>query len=144
MRRPVLAVLGAVVLASCGGDPVATSQMQITTIDIFDFYYSPASTTVRMGTTVEWVNHGPSAHTATSNDGVWDSGSIAPPSSGGGGYQPPPTGTPPPTNPYGMALSAVGTTFSTTFNTPGVYGFHCSLHPPSTKPNFVGTITVTE
>ena len=105
MRRQVLAVLCAVALGSCGGDPVATSQMQITTIDIFDFYYSPTSTTVRMGTTVEWVNHGPSAHTATSDDGVWDSGSIAPPSSGGGS-QPPPTGNPPPPNPYGMVSPA--------------------------------------
>ena len=144
MRRQGFAVLCAVVLASCGGDPVATSQMQITTIDIFDFYYSPTSRTVRAGTTIEWVNRGPSAHTATSDDGVWDSGSIAPPSSGGGGTPPPPGNPPPPTNPYGMVLSAVGTTFSTALNTPGVYGFHCSLHPPATNPSFVGTITVTE
>ena len=63
MRRR-LTVLCVVALASCGGDPVATSQMQITTIAIFDFYYSPASATVRAGTTIEWINHGPSAHTA--------------------------------------------------------------------------------
>ena len=142
MRRNALVVLLVAGLVSCGGDPVATNQMQIATIGIFDFYYSPAATTVRVGTTVEWVNHGPSAHTATSDDGVWDSGSISPPSSGGNGT-PPPT-TPPPTNPYAMSLSVAGTSFSTTFNTPGVFGFHCSLHPPSTNPAFVGTITVTE
>jgi plastocyanin len=116
--------------------------MQITTISVFDFYYSPAAATVRVGTTVEWVNHGPSAHTATSDDGVWDSGTISAPSSGGGGT-PPPT-TPPPPNPYARSLETTGTSFSTVFNTPGVYGFHCSLHPPATKPGFTGTITVTE
>ena len=141
MRRDALAVLCAIVLASCGGDPVATSQMQITTINIFDFYYSPTAATVRVGTTVEWVNHGPSAHTATSDDAVWDSGTISAPAGGGG--TPPPT-TPPPTNPYARSLNAAGTSFAIVFNTPGIFGFHCSLHPPATKPGFVGTITVTE
>jgi plastocyanin len=146
MRQRALVFVCVVVLAGCsGGEPVAMSQTLVTTIDIHDFYYSPASATVRAGTTIEWVNRGPSAHTATSDDGVWDSGSIAAPSGGGGTPPPgtPPPGTPPP-NPYARSLNAVTTTFSTILSTPGVYGFHCSLHPPSTNPNFVGTITVTE
>lgn len=146
MRRYLLPVLCAAALASCSSDPVATSQLQVTTINIYDFYYSPTATTVRTGTRVEWVNHGPSAHTATSDDGVWDSGTISPPSGGGG--TPPPT-NPPPTNPpppypYAHSMAATASSFATTFNTPGVYGFHCSLHPPATNPSFVGTITVTE
>ena len=146
MRESALVFSCIVVLAGCsGGEPVAMSQTLVTTIDIHDFYYSPASTTVRAGTTIEWVNRGPSAHTATSDDGVWDSGSIAAPSGGGGTPPPgtPPPGTPPP-NPYARGLNAMGTSFSTVLSTPGVYGFHCSLHPPATNPNFVGTITVTE
>lgn len=143
MFRNSLAVLCAVALASCGGDPVATNQMQITTINIYDFYYSPATATVRVGTTVEWVNHGPSIHTATSDDGVWDSGNISAPS-GSGGTPPPTMPPPPPTNPYARALLATGTSYATVFNTPGTFGFHCTLHPPSTKPGFVGTVTVTE
>lgn len=145
MRRLFLPILAVVALACSGGDPVAMNQTRIVTIDIYDFYYSPAATTITTGTTVEWSNHGPSAHTATSDNGVWDSGAIDPPSSGGGGT-PPPSNPNPPSNPYPYArsLNAVGTTFSTTFNTPGVYGFHCSLHPPATKPGFVGTVTVTE
>ena len=147
MRQRALVFLCVVVLAGCsGGEPVAMSQNQITTIDIHDFYYSPAAVTVRAGTTIEWVNRGPSAHTSTSDDGVWDSGSIAAPATGGGGTPPPgtpPPGMPPP-NPYARSLHAAGTSFSTILNTPGVYGFHCSLHPPATNPAFVGTITVTE
>ena len=126
MRESALVFSCIVVLAGCsGGEPVAMSQTLVTTI--------------------EWVNRGPSAHTATSDDGAWDSGSIAAPSGGGGTPPPgtPPPGTPPP-NPYARGLNAMGTSFSTVLSTPGVYGFHCSLHPPATNPNFVGTITVTE
>jgi plastocyanin len=147
-RRPILccaflAATAIAALAACSSDPIPMSQSQVTTINIFDFYYSPASTTVPAGTRIEWVNHGPSAHTATSDDGVWDSGTISAPTS-------PPTGTPPPTNPppnpypYAHSMNAAATSFSTTLTTPGVYGFHCSLHPPATNPSFVGTITVTE
>ena len=141
MRFQRLEIALLVSLAACGGgDPVATMQSSVVTISIFDFYYSPTSRTVPVGTRVEWVNQGPSPHTTTSDVGAWDSGSLSPPTPGCGGTPPPPT-TPPP-NPYAMA--AVGGAFSFTFNTAGVYGFHCSLHPPATNPAFVGTITVTE
>lgn len=139
-RRLEFAVLAS--LAGCGGDPVAMVQSNIVTINIYDFYYSPAGTTVRAGTEVHWVNNGPSAHTTTSDTGIWDSGSLAAPTSGGGGTGTPPPSAPPPSNPYPMLL--VGGTFSTTFSNPGVYGFHCSIHPPATQPGFVGTVTVTE
>ena len=122
---------------------MAMSQSNIATVNIYDFYYTPTATTVRAGTTLQWINRGPSAHTATSDDGAWDSGSLSPPSSGGGGGTPPPP-TPPPPNPYAYGMAAAVTSFSTTLNTPGVYGFHCSLHPPATNPGFVGTVTVTE
>jgi len=141
VQRLEIALLAS--LAACaGGDPVAMLQSSIVTINIYDFYYTPTGTTVRAGTAVHWVNNGPSAHTTTSDDGTWDSGSLAAPTPGGGGTGTPPPTTPPPTNPYPMLLA--GGTFSTTFNTPGVYGFHCSIHPPATKPGFVGTVTVTE
>jgi len=138
-RRLEVALLAT--LGACGSDPVATLQSNFVTINIYDFYYSPAGTTVRAGTAVHWVNNGPSAHTTTSDTGIWDSGSLAAPSPGGGTGTPPPT-TPPPNNPYGMLVA--GGTYATTFPTPGVYGFHCSLHPPSTHAGFVGTVTVTE
>jgi hypothetical protein len=27
--------------------------------------------------------------------------------------------------------------------TPGTFGYHCALHPPSMYPGFIGTVTVT-
>jgi plastocyanin len=86
-----------------------------TVITIQDFTFSPASVTIKAGQTVFWSNNGPSAHTTTSDTGVWDSGTLSP-----------------------------GSTFQMTFNTPGSYSFHCTIHPPAIYPGFTGTITVTQ
>src|SRR5262249_19652599 len=47
-------------------------------VSIRDFTFTPASVTVKMGSTVRWTNNGPSAHTTTSDMGVWDSGVLSP------------------------------------------------------------------
>src|SRR2546428_6026468 len=54
------------------GGPVATVTIQ-------DFSFSPATLSVRVGSTIQWTNKGPSPHTATSDLGVWDSGQLSPP-----------------------------------------------------------------
>ncbi len=45
-----------------------------TTVTIADFQFSPATITIHVGDTVTWVNNGPSAHTATANDGSFNTG----------------------------------------------------------------------
>ena len=96
------------------GDPFATQPVQPSRADpsaptdggavsIVDFAFSPAVITVTAGTVVTWTNLGSYAHTTTSDVGSldpWDSGS----------------------------LSTNGT-FTRTFNTPGTYGYHCTIHP---------------
>lgn len=50
-------------------------------IVISEFVFAPTLTGVNAGTTVVWVNcedDGVTSHTATADDGEWDSGSIAP------------------------------------------------------------------
>ena len=86
-----------------------------TTVSIRDFVFSPSTINVKAGTTVTWVNDGPSAHTTTSDGGVWDSGML-----GAGGM------------------------FQETFTQPGTFGYHCTNHPPNLYPGFVGTVTVTQ
>ncbi|HEY9013595.1 MAG TPA: plastocyanin/azurin family copper-binding protein [Gemmatimonadales bacterium] len=85
------------------------------TVTIQDFSFSPASLTITAGTTVHWMNNGPSAHTTTSDTGIWDSG----------------------------ILNAPGGSFDFTFTQPGTFPYHCRLHPPNLYPGFTGTITVT-
>jgi predicted lipoprotein with Yx(FWY)xxD motif/plastocyanin len=77
-------------------------------ITISGYAFSPASATVSVGTKVTWTNMDPTSHTVTSNTNVFSS-----PNLGTGG------------------------TFSYTFNTPGTYSYHCSIHTYMT-----GTITV--
>jgi plastocyanin len=105
-----------------GSNPPPAGTIAVT---IQDFSFSPATLTIKAGTTVRWTNQGPSAHTSTSDTGAWNSGTLANPSGGGG---------------YG---SSPGGTFDFNFTQPGTYSYHCSLHPPSSYPNFTGTVTVT-
>lgn len=95
-------------------------------ITIQDFSFSPATLTVKVGTTVKWTNHGPSAHTTTSDMGAWSSGTLSAPGGGGG---------------YGGG--SAGGSFQFTFNQAGTYGYHCSIHPPAQYPGFTGTVMVT-
>jgi plastocyanin len=98
------------------------------TVDVIiqDFSFAPSNITIHAGTTVRWVNAGPSAHTTMSDAGAWASGTLAAPNGSSG---------------YGGGDSPGGT-FTFKFTQPGTYGFHCAIHPPSAYPNFVGTITV--
>lgn len=56
--------------------------------------------TVSSGTTVVWTNNDSIAHTSTSNNGQWNSGTINP-----------------------------GQSFRFTFSTPGTYAYRCTIHP---------------
>jgi plastocyanin len=111
-----------------GGGQMATPPPPGTVaVNIQDFSFSPAAVSVKVGTTVQWTNRGPSAHTTTSDGGVWNSGNLAGPTSTGG---------------YAGGASPGGT-FSFKFTTAGTFPYHCSLHPPSVYPGFTGTVTVT-
>ena len=69
-------------------------------IQIYNMKYSPATLTVKKGTTVKWKNTDGYAHTATSNDGItFDTGNIA-----------------------------GGATASYAANTAGTFDYHCTIH----------------
>src|SRR5215212_2006681 len=81
----------------------AVSAQDDMTVSIQDFSFSPGQITVASGTTVNWTNEGPSPHTTTADDGTWDSGTME-----------------------------QGEDFSFTFDEPGTYTYHCSIHPDMT------------
>ncbi len=121
----LLALAALALLAACGGGsagtgttptasgstPVATATqagnaqtVTITTDSSGAFAFSPASLTIKAGTTVTWKNETAVPHTVTSDDGKsFDSGAANPINQGG--------------------------TFSFTFTTPGTFAYHCAIHP---------------
>jgi plastocyanin len=82
--------------------PAASAQDDMT-VSIQDFSFNPGQITVAPGTTVTWTNEGPSPHTTTADDGSWDSGTLQ-----------------------------QGEDFSFTFDEPGTYTYHCTIHPDMT------------
>jgi plastocyanin len=129
----LVALSALVFLAACGGDtgtggttptagttptvgttntPAATATqagntqtIMIITDSSGSFAFSPASLTIKAGTTVTWKNTTAAAHTVTSDDGKsFDSGSANP-------------------------IAPQSGTFSFTFTTAGTFAYHCAIHP---------------
>jgi hypothetical protein len=69
-------------------------------VTVSDFAFSPDRLRIAPGTTVTWTFNGPSNHTVTSLQNLFDSGAKAP-----------------------------GTTFSYTFTTTGSFQYRCTIHP---------------
>jgi plastocyanin len=69
-------------------------------ITIANFSFSPAALQINVGDSVTWTNSDGFAHTVTSDGGVWDSGPVA-----------------------------SGSTFQRTFAEPGIFRYHCEIHP---------------
>jgi plastocyanin len=78
-------------------------------VTIVDFAFEPATLEVSAGATVSWTNTGEVVHTVTADNGSFNSGEMSP-----------------------------GATVTGTFDTPGTYTYHCSIHPDMT-----GTLIVT-
>jgi len=70
------------------------------TVAIRDFSFGPATIAVHVGDTVTWSNAGPTPHTATANDGSFDTGTLK-----------------------------AGQSGSHTFASAGTFVYHCTLHP---------------
>jgi plastocyanin len=81
--------------------PGSTQVVLIVTESNGSFGFSPATLSIRVGTTVIWKNMSSAPHTITSDDGTsFDSGTIA-----------------------------VGGTFRHTFTKTGTFPYHCNYHP---------------
>lgn len=113
-KRTVLALsvlsLLAVSCTTTDGEPSDsnTSSSSASNVTIDNFAFGPSSLEVGVGTEVTWTNEQGSPHTITADDGSFTSDNVA-----------------------------KDGTFSFTFVTPGIYAYHCEIHP-----NMTGTITV--
>jgi plastocyanin len=102
MRKLVLAVATFVPALLVAGITVsaANSPAQIVNCSTATACYSPNPIRVTVGSTVTWMNSTSLAHTATSDTGAWNSGTLAP----------------------------GGTSSAITFNTAGTFAYHCNFH----------------
>ncbi len=82
-------------------------------IDMLDFTYSELSLEIPAGSTIVWTNAGDFKHSATADDGSWDTGLL---------------------DPNGVA--------SITYDEPGVYPYYCTLHGAPGRVGMAGTVTV--
>ena len=99
--RIASALIGATALLGALTASVAAADQTVT---IQGFQFQPSSVTVQVGDTVTWANPaGEPPHTATSDTGGWDTGSIA-----------------------------AGASASVTFDTAGSFPYHCEFHPQMT------------
>jgi plastocyanin len=97
VRRPATILLTAVAfLLLSAGLAIAADE----TVTIQGFAFHPATVTVNVGDTVTWTNSDGVAHTATANNGSFDTEAISP-----------------------------GSSKSVTFNAAGTFGYHCEIHP---------------
>jgi plastocyanin len=89
-----------------------TSMAIVYEVEIEDFSFIPSRLNINPGDAIEWRNRDAVTHTATSDNGVWDSGPLA-----------------------------EDETFTYTFNIEGVFPYHCSPHPWMVDTIVVGSPT---
>jgi len=93
LRALVFAVLLVPVLAPVPAHAAGAS------VTVADMAFSPATVTVGLGQSVIWTFEDPVAHTTTSDQGFWDSGT-----------------------------KAGGATYARTFTSAGTFAYHCTIH----------------
>lgn len=103
VASPVGVVLGTFVpreVAQRAVQPVESPEGRVVHVAIREFAFVGGRLEVPRGTTVVWTNRDRAVHTATSDDGSWNSGAIA-----------------------------EGESWSARFDEPGTYSYHCGPHP---------------
>jgi plastocyanin len=86
--------------AAEGSGPEGTSAVRAAKVEIVDFTYDPDPVTVAAGGKVIWLNSDSQPHTATAEDGSFDTGTLE-----------------------------EGKLKSESFKEPGIYRYTCSIHP---------------
>ena len=66
----------AVVVLGCGSDADKPAEPRETAIAIQDFKFAPEDITVDVGASVTWTNEDAAPHTATADDGSFDTGNL--------------------------------------------------------------------
>lgn len=95
-----IALVGTALTAALPAQSGAAPARAGASVTVADMAFSPASVTVALGASVAWTFTDPVAHTSTSDQGFWDSGT-----------------------------RSGGATYSRVFTSAGTFGYHCTIHP---------------
>src|SRR5438094_785776 len=98
MRRHQHLVVALLILLLTGALG-AKVMAQAANVKMVDFEFQPKTLTVQVGTTVTWTNSGTKKHSATADDGSFDTGLLNP-----------------------------GTSKAVKFDKPGKFQYYCQLH----------------
>ena len=101
--RPLLLFLAAAAIIGTMpslAETATSSTATATQVQIENYTFKPASVTIPVGATVTWKNLDDDPHTATADDGSFNSKGLA-----------------------------QGDTYSHAFTKPGTYRYHCTVHP---------------
>jgi plastocyanin/uncharacterized membrane protein YozB (DUF420 family) len=104
---------GVVEVPSLVGAATATGDVGSATVHEDQYLFVPAELTVPVGTTVVWTNDERAKHTATADDGLFDSGD-----------------------------QSLGDSYSYTFLEPGIYPYYCRYHGDLGGVGMAGAILV--
>jgi plastocyanin len=95
----VAALAGVLLPAVATTVAAAPAQAANASVTVADMAFSPAAVSTALGGSVTWTFKDPIAHTSTSDQGFWDSGT-----------------------------RSGGATYSHTFTSAGTYAYHCTIH----------------
>jgi plastocyanin len=110
-NRRFLTIVLALTLAAGFGPRVLAQNSA--TVNVVDFEFQPKTLTVPVGTTVTWTNNGAKKHSATADDGSFDTDLFDP-----------------------------GQSKSVTFDKPGTFAYYCRLHGAPGGNKMAGVIQV--
>ncbi|GEP32960.1 hypothetical protein NSZ01_07280 [Nocardioides szechwanensis] len=103
IRIAARAVVGLLIASGLVALPATPAVAAGPTVSVADMRFTPATLKTGLGSTVTWTFPDPMAHTTTSDQGFWDSGT-----------------------------KSGGETFAHTFGSAGTFGYRCTLHPSMT------------
>jgi plastocyanin len=119
-RRALLALIGVVLIVSCGGDDAGeTIAADAVTVDMFDNRYQYTEITIPVGGSVTFVGAGRNPHNAVAADESWSTEDV-----------------------FGSLEQLEGDRATLTFDEPGEYVFFCTFHGNSGGDGMAGTLIV--
>jgi plastocyanin len=120
MRRLLPALLGLLLIVSCGGEDAGGSTSgQDVTVEMFDNRYQYTEITVPVGGTVTFVGAGRNPHNAVAADESWSTEDV-----------------------FGSLEQLEGDEATLTYDQPGEYVFFCTFHGNPGGDGMAGTLIV--